>query len=73
MPQSTTRAFDILEALGSSNRGLKHGEIAQALHIPKSSLTKIIRDLVLKGYVQLDNLSKTYTIGPQILVLARAH
>ena len=41
MPRSTNRAFDILEALAGvlkvADKGLKHGEIAQALQIPKAA------------------------------------
>ena len=37
MPRSTDRAFEIMEIVGASNTSLKHGEIAQALKIPKST------------------------------------
>lgn len=73
MGRSTYRAFEILEIIGTSHKGFKHGQIAQKLDIPKSTLTKIIKDLMSKGYVELDEEAKTYTIGPQILVLARAY
>ena len=71
--RSTSRALDILEVIGASKRGLKHGEIAQALEIPKSTLTKIITELLDKEYLELDQVSKTYTIGPQLIVLANSY
>ena len=77
MPRSTNRAFDILEALAGalkvSDKGLKHGEIAQTLRIPKSSLTKIIKDLLDREYLELDPIRKTYTLGPHVLMLAHAY
>jgi DNA-binding IclR family transcriptional regulator len=73
MPRSTNRAFDILELVSASPRGLKHGAIAQSLDIPKSTLTKIIKDLVTKEYLEFDNVSSTYSVGPQVLVLARSY
>ena len=73
MARSTGRTFEILETIGANRHGLKHGEISQRLKIPKSSLTKIITDLIAKEYLEVDPVSKSYTIGPQVLVLARSY
>ena len=73
MSRSAIRAFEILEVLITSPRGLKHGEIALALDIPKGSLTKLIKNLLDKAYLELDPISKLYTIGPQVLALANAY
>lgn len=62
-----------MEVVGASKRGLKHGEIAHALEIPKSTLTKIITDLLEKEYLEIDQVSKTYTIGPQLIVLVNSY
>jgi DNA-binding IclR family transcriptional regulator len=70
MVRSTERTLEILEVVGKSKRGLKHGEIAKALNIPKSSLSKILMSLIKKDYLAMDTDSRTYSIGPQVLSLA---
>lgn len=73
MVRSAERALEILEISGANKKGLKHGEIAQALNIPKSSLSKLLGSLVAKGYLTLDTASRSYAIGPQVLVLASSY
>ncbi len=73
MVRSTNRAFEILEIVGANKKGLKHGEIAQALNIPKSSLSKLLTSLVAKDYLTIDAISRTYAIGPQVLILANSY
>jgi DNA-binding IclR family transcriptional regulator len=70
MSGSVDKAFDILELVAESRGGLKHAEIAKALHIPKSSVSKLLAGLVNRDYLMIDTRSKTYTIGPHVLVLA---
>lgn len=73
MARSVNRAFEILEIVGAGKRGCKHGEIAQALHIPKSSLSKLLASLVARDYLTIDTITRTYAIGPQVLVLANSY
>ena len=73
MVRSAERALEILEISAAQKKGLKHGEIAQVLNIPKSSLSKLLVSLVSKGYLTLDRASRSYAIGPQILVLASSY
>lgn len=73
MPRSAERAFEILEIIGASKKGLKHGEIAQALNIPKSSVTKLLTSLVTRDYLVIDTVTRVYSIGPQVLSLANSY
>jgi DNA-binding IclR family transcriptional regulator len=73
MPRSADRAFEILEVIGASKKGLKHGEISQALNIPKSSVSKLLTSLVARDYLVIDTLTRVYSIGPQVLSLANSY
>jgi DNA-binding IclR family transcriptional regulator len=73
MVKSANRVFSILEIIGESKTGLTHGEIRSILQIPKSSLTALLVDLLSQDYVVQDSLSKRFTLGPKILILARKY
>jgi DNA-binding IclR family transcriptional regulator len=74
MPKSADRVFEILEEIvGSNKKGLRHGEIAQALNIPKGSLSKLLSSLVARDYLMIDTITREYSIGPQILFLANSY
>jgi DNA-binding IclR family transcriptional regulator len=60
--------------IGEAGKGRrKHGEIAQALHIPKDRLPELPSSLVVRDYLTIDTISGTYAIGPQALVLANSY
>jgi len=73
MVRSADRAFEILEIVGASKKGLKHGEISQALNIPKSSVSKLLASLVARDYLVIDTITRAYSIGPQVLSLANSY
>jgi DNA-binding IclR family transcriptional regulator len=62
MSRSAERAFEILEIVGASKKGLKHGEIAQALNIPKSSVSKLLTSLVARDYLAVDTVTQSYVL-----------
>lgn len=70
MVKSATRALQILKAVGSTQEGMKHIEIAKALNIPKGSLSFLLTDLITEGFLRTDSTGKCYKIGSQILTLA---
>jgi DNA-binding IclR family transcriptional regulator len=70
MVKSADRVMQILEAIGSSEDGQTHGELASSLNIPKSSLSLLLANLVDREYVSLSGTEKKYALGPQVLVLA---
>lgn len=71
MVKSAYRVTQILEAVASSRTGLRHAEIAEALKIPKGSLSLLLADLVTQDYLSLKEDGKRYVLGPQVLVIAR--
>jgi DNA-binding IclR family transcriptional regulator len=70
MVKSANRILSILETIGASESGLTHTEITAALQIPKSSLTALLFDLIDHEFVLQNKLSKQFTLGPKILILA---
>jgi DNA-binding IclR family transcriptional regulator len=51
---------------------MSHTEIGDALGIPKSSLTNLLRNLEARNYLQLVPGPNTYELGPALFSLARA-
>lgn len=69
--KSATRVLDLLEYLARWGEACTHAEIADALDIPKSSLTQLLRTLVGRGYLTYDAEDKNYALGPAVATLAR--
>jgi len=67
--KSADRVIQILEAVGSKKCGITQRELAAELEIPKGSLSPLLSNLVDRGYVALDRLSKLYMLGPNLVVL----
>ncbi len=72
MVKSAHRVIQILEAVASSEEGLKHGDMAETLKIPKGSLSLLLADLVAEGYLAVrENDGRRYVLGLQVLVIAK--
>lgn len=69
--KSATRVLDLLEYLARWGDACTHAKIAEALDIPKSSLTQLLRTLVRRGYLTYSADDKSYALGPAIAGLAR--
>jgi DNA-binding IclR family transcriptional regulator len=69
--KSATRVLDLMEYLARWGEACTHAEIADALAIPKSSLTQLLRTLVRRGYLTYDAADKSYSLGSSIATLAR--
>jgi len=69
--KSADRVLDILQLLARQGSALSHHEIGTALGIPKSSLTQLLRNLVARGFLALDALQGTYSLGPAVFELVR--
>jgi DNA-binding IclR family transcriptional regulator len=67
--KSADRVIQIFEAIASRGEGITHGELSEALGIPKGSLSFLLSNLVHRDYVTFDRLSKRYRLGPGLLVL----
>lgn len=58
--KSAVRVLDLLELLDRGGE-LSHADIAEALGIPKSSLTQLLKTLVVRGY--FEPVTKGYRLG----------
>ena len=70
--KSADRVLDLFELLASRPRGLSHSEIADALAIPKSSLTQLVRNLVCRDYITFLPNARRYTLGQKFDQLVRS-
>ncbi len=69
--KSADRVLLVFELLSSWDRDLSHTEIAQALQIPKSSLTQLLKNLVTRKWLAYEPYGKTYALGPAFTRLAK--
>ena len=60
-----------VRAAGDLGREMSHTEIAEALGIPKSSLTQLLRNMVSRDWLAYSPSSKGYTLGSAFGRLAR--
>ena len=66
--KSAARVLDVLELLAQQPQPLPHSEIAQALGMPKSSLSELLTVLEARGYIGME--ADRYRLGPALLSLA---
>lgn len=67
-----TRALRVMELLSESPRGLGISDIATQLHVPKNSIFRILSTLHIYGYVDRDDVSKTFVLSTRLLSLGYA-
>lgn len=70
--KSADRVLDVIEYLARGGRDMSHTEIADALEIPKSSLTQLLKNLVARGYVELTVNGRGYRLGESLLNLSQS-
>ncbi|WP_225770022.1 IclR family transcriptional regulator [Inquilinus sp. Marseille-Q2685] len=68
--KSADRVFDLFELLAPRREGLSHTAIADALGIPKSSLTQLLKTAIRRGYVGYDPDTKHYRLGARFGAIA---
>ncbi|MDU2064325.1 MAG: IclR family transcriptional regulator [Sporomusaceae bacterium] len=66
--QSLHRAFDILEAIGSSTTPVGLKQITEMTGLPKSTVYRLLSNLESRNYITCDHNS-TYRLGLQLLKL----
>lgn len=59
-----------MKLLAENGEGLKHLQIARAVHVPSSSLSGILPDLIQEQFLSFDPSTSRYALGPEILTLA---
>lgn len=70
--KSADRVLDLFELLAHSGRDLSHTEMSEALEIPKSSLTQLLRTLTGRNYLKYDPTGRNYCLGPRFTELTQA-
>ena len=68
--KSADRVLDLFELLLDWGHEISHNDIAAALNIPKGSLTKLLRNLMVRGYIDFSPASKGYRLGEAFTRLA---
>lgn len=66
------KAFNILDAISKSRKGMRLSEISAALNISKSTVHGIIAALEDQGAIIRDVVTKRYTIGLTLIELGKA-
>lgn len=69
--KSADRVLKVFELLGAWGREMSHTELVEALDIPKSSLTQLLRNLVGRGWLAYSPATKGYSLGQAFTRLAR--
>jgi len=71
--QSVERAAAILRLLASGGRPLSLAELARGMNLPKGTLHGIVRTLVGVGFVEQDDATGRYRLGPALLHLGSSY
>jgi hypothetical protein len=68
-PTSTDKALDVCELLSRAPRGLSVSDIARGLHLPVSSVHRVLTLLKRRGYVRQDEETARYGLSLRMLDL----
>jgi DNA-binding IclR family transcriptional regulator len=68
--KSADRVLDLFELLAQGGRDMSHTEISEMLQIPKSSLSKLLKTLVARGYLEVTLNGRGYRLGQTLLKLS---
>ena len=69
--RSLAKGLKILNLLDHARNGLGTTEVATQLEIDKSSASRLLHTLANYGFVEQDELSARYLLGPQLLTLGQ--
>lgn len=69
---SLARGLSILESFEEENPIMGIAELARKVHLPKSTVHRLVQTLCALGYVIPDGISNKYTLGPKVLNLGFA-
>lgn len=69
--KSAARVLDIFELLRDEGRPLTLTEMSRRLQVPMSSLHSLVHTLASRGYLEKDEVTLSYQLGPAIIALAR--
>jgi DNA-binding IclR family transcriptional regulator len=66
---SVERALTVLELLANRRQGLTTSDLSRRAHVPKSTMSYLLRTLVRRGYVRRDPATGYHTLGTRLLTL----
>ncbi len=69
---SLARGLSILESFEEENPIMGIAELARKVHLPKSTVHRLVQTLCALGYVIPDGFSNKYMLGPKVLSLGFA-
>ena len=69
--QSLAKGLKILNLLERSRQGMGTTEVAARLEIDKSSASRLLHTLANYGFVEQDETSSRYLLGPQLVTLGQ--
>lgn len=69
--KSADRVLDVIELLARWGHEMSHSEISETLGIPKSSLTKLLKNLTARNFVEFVPASKGYRLGEALIRLSQ--
>lgn len=67
--QAVDRALDILDCFSFQNRNMNLSDIVRKTQLNKTTAKRLISNLVTRGYLQQDHLSKRYHLGLRLFEL----
>lgn len=67
---SIVRAFEVLEAMADAGGILGLTELSERVGLPKPTVHRLVRTLVMSGYVRQEPASRAYALGPRLGRLA---
>ena len=65
------KALDVLEAIGNAPQGMDHAALAAVVHLPRTTLYRVLGTLVERGMIRRDRAHKVYRLGFRYLELVR--
>ena len=65
------KALDVLDAIGAAPEGLSQNDLAERLHLPRTTVYRLLATLVGRGLVRRDPLRKVYCLGFRCFEMAR--
>ena len=68
--KSADRALDLLELISAFPEQLTFSQIAEAVAMPKSSLSQLLSNLANRGYVEIDGNRGKYRLGRKLAELS---
>lgn len=71
--KSTERTLEVLEVLSKSRDGMTAAEVARSLGIPRSSTHGILRTMLTRGWLEIDESGARYRVGLKALQVGTSY